>query len=161
VNRPSILVREFRPADVTAIMEIQLATPEMAQWQAADYDRLSRNAAGMVLVAESSDNAGVLGFVAALLLGEEAEIQNFAVRARHRRCGIGYRLLQETHRRLAGQAVARVFLEVRRSNIAAIDLYAGLGYSQCGLRAHYYVSDREDALVMSLQLSSATWAGTT
>ncbi len=45
-----------------------------------------------------------------------------------------------------------VTLEVRKSNQAAIDLYASYGFEAVGLRPRYYVEDREDALVMTLEL---------
>jgi [ribosomal protein S18]-alanine N-acetyltransferase len=154
-----ILVRDFSPADAAAIMEIQLATPEMAQWRAEDYHKLSRTAGGTILVAESNERrTQIAGFIAMLALGEEAEVQNLAVRAGHRRRGIARALLQDAHRRLARQSVMRVFLEVRRSNVAAIELYKSLSYSPCGLRPRYYLSDGEDALVLSLRLSNPATA---
>jgi len=148
-----IVVRDFRPADAASIMEIQLGTSEMAQWRPGDYENLSRRAGGMVLVAETTGpTVAITGFLAALAIGAEAEIQNVAVRAGHRRRGVARALLEEAHSRLAGQDVASVFLEVRVSNLAARILYRRFGYSECGLRKGYYTSDGEDALVLRLNL---------
>jgi ribosomal-protein-alanine N-acetyltransferase len=46
------------------------------------------------------------------------------------------------------------FLEVRRSNEGAINLYRSMGFVQIGERKNYYPSksDREDALIMSRDL---------
>ncbi len=149
----TVVIRDFRPADVAAILEIQLAAPEMAQWRPADYERVSRNPGGIVLVAEPSETlSSIVGFLAAIEIGTEAEIQNVAVRADYRRRGIARALLAEGHRRLAARSVASVFLEVRLSNLAARTLYRSLGYAECGLRRRYYASDGEDALVLRLQL---------
>lgn len=150
-----IVIRDFRPADAAAILEIQLVTPEMAQWHQGDYENLSRRSGGVVLVAESDEPAVIVGFLAALSVGGEAEIQNLAVRVGQRRLGVAQTLLEETHRRLAAQGVTSVFLEVRPSNLAARSLYRRFGYSECGLRRGYYVSDGEDALVLRLRLSAA------
>ena len=111
----------------------------------------------MVLVAESGGpGAAIVGFLAALAAGAEAEIQNVAVRADCRRRGVARALLEEAHRRLVAQGVVSVFLEVRVSNLAARMLYRRFGYSECGLRKGYYVSDGEDALVLRLRFSDAT-----
>lgn len=108
----------------------------------------------MVLVAESSrPGAAIAGFLGALAVGPEAEVQNLAVRASHRRLGVARALLKEAHRRFAARGVAEVFLEVRPSNPAARCLYREFGYSECGLRRGYYASDGEDALVLRLKLS--------
>jgi [ribosomal protein S18]-alanine N-acetyltransferase len=149
-----ILVRDFRPDDAPAILEIQAATPQMAQWRAADYHNLSRKSGGIVLIAASTEpRCEVAGFLAAQTLAAEAEIQNLAVRADHRRHGVARALLEEIHRRLAAQVVETVFLEVRVSNLPARNLYRTFGYSECGLRSRYYLSDGEDALVLARRLS--------
>jgi ribosomal-protein-alanine N-acetyltransferase len=155
-----IVIRDLRPTDVAAIIQIQHASPQMAQWKAADYEKLARNPHGVALVAESSggssvESSAVTGFLAGRAIGDEAEIQNLAVRADQRRQGIASALIEETHQRLTARGVRNVFLEVRRSNAAARTLYGGLGYTECGLRRRYYVSDGEDALVLRRELAPA------
>ena len=46
------------------------------------------------------------------------------------------------------------FLEVRKSNVAALSLYSKLGFSEIGCRKNYYPNgdSREDAIVLSLPL---------
>lgn len=151
-----VLIREMKPPDAAAVHEIQDAAPEAARWRASDYESLGQRPGGLVLVAERVERPGaVLGFVAALALGEEAEIQNLAIRADHRRRGVARRLIETLHRRLAGQGINTVFLEVRVSNLPARNLYRALKYSECGLRRNYYGSDGEDALVLNIQLSNS------
>jgi len=150
-----IVIRELRPSDVTPVIEIQHASPQMAQWKAADYEKLALNPNGLALVAELSSAPGaVAGFLAALAVGDEAEIQNVAVRADHRRHGIARTLIEEAQHRLAARGVRNLFLEVRRSNAAAKALYSRIGYHECGLRRRYYASDGEDALVLRRELSA-------
>jgi ribosomal-protein-alanine N-acetyltransferase len=47
-----------------------------------------------------------------------------------------------------------VFLEVRPSNLAAVQLYQTLGFNEIGVRRGYYPTPRghEDAQVMALDL---------
>jgi ribosomal-protein-alanine N-acetyltransferase len=151
-----IVIREFRPADAAPIMEIQQASPAMAQWRAADYERVARNPHGIVLIGIGSGAPNlVAGFLAAISTGEEAEIQNVAVRLDCRRRGIARALIEEAHRRLGARGVRSMFLEVRRSNTAARALYSHLGYAECGLRRRYYTNDGEDALVLRRELGPA------
>jgi [ribosomal protein S18]-alanine N-acetyltransferase len=41
-------------------------------------------------------------------------------------------------------------LEVRRGNVAALELYRKLGFVVVGVRPHYYRDNQEDALLMTL-----------
>ena len=41
-----------------------------------------------------------------------------------------------------------VYLDVRRSNLAALKLYNKYGFKPLGVRKNYYSKPREDALVM-------------
>ena len=43
-----------------------------------------------------------------------------------------------------------VTLEVRKSNLVAINLYQKLGFEIVGTRKNYYFDNREDALIMTL-----------
>ena len=51
---------------------------------------------------------------------------------------------------------AVIFLEVRVSNLVAINLYNSLGFFEVGCRPNYYpaTNGREDALVFSLPLET-------
>ena len=52
------------------------------------------------------------------------------------------------------QFLDQIFLEVRESNDAAINLYNKFGFNELGIRANYYKRDkgREDAIIMGLTL---------
>ena len=47
-----------------------------------------------------------------------------------------------------GDPRARYTLEVRQSNLGAIDLYTRFGFRTAGLRRRYYQDNGEDALIM-------------
>ena len=56
--------------------------------------------------------------------------------------------MQELVGRAAAAGVARLYLEVRRSNARALRLYGGLGFEQTGIRKNYYEEPVEDAVLM-------------
>ena len=100
------------------------------------------------------DENEVLGFCVLHQAADEAEIYQIAVRADRKRRGAGDMLMDAVldHARKTG-AVA-VYLEVRKSNDAAIKLYKKHGFKSEGRRKNYYSCPVEDALVMALQFQS-------
>ena len=89
----------------------------------------------------------MVGYGGISLVADEAEIITVAVAPAFRRQGIA-RCLMESMLRLAEDARASVYLEVRESNIPARKLYAALGFSEIGVRKNYYTSPRENAVLM-------------
>ncbi|MGB9521886.1 MAG: GNAT family N-acetyltransferase, partial [Anaerolineales bacterium] len=70
-------------------------------------------------------------------------IATIGVLPQFRHQGIGTSLLQECEKHLATQLMR---LNVRRSNLEAINLYKNLGYRQISTIPHYYI-DGEDAYI--------------
>ena len=78
----------------------------------------------------------------------EAHIMNIAVHPRHMRKGLGKKLLDFLLGEIAAQRAGIVYLEVRRSNAAAIGLYERSGFTTVSVRPGYYADNCEDALIM-------------
>ncbi|MEI6592984.1 MAG: GNAT family N-acetyltransferase [Holophagaceae bacterium] len=76
----------------------------------------------------------------------EAELLRIAVSPEARGQGLGRRLLEACQRDLAEEGLVHLYLEVRPSNAAAIQLYRGCGWTPCGRRSGYY-PDGEDAVL--------------
>lgn len=91
----------------------------------------------------------VMGFVFFSRVLDEADLLNIAIHPSFQGEGHGARLLGHCFERLKG-SVAKMFLEVRASNVAAISLYLSNGFVETGVRRAYYWAEhgREDALVM-------------
>lgn len=80
----------------------------------------------------------------------EAHILNLSVHPDYRRQGIGEELLSAALDMMQRSLVYEVFLEVRKSNEAAIALYRKLDFKESYEREKYYGD--EDAIVMTLHL---------
>jgi len=94
----------------------------------------------------------ILGFMLLRLIGDEGELLQIAVARDSRRCGIADILMEALQRYALDNALKSVFLEVRKSNEAAIALYKKHGYEPVGLRKNYYTSPVEDAVIMANEL---------
>jgi ribosomal-protein-alanine N-acetyltransferase len=134
---------------VESILEIQSASPEVAQWTAWDYNRVALGEmAGWI----AEEHAQLLGFLVARRVGNDIEILNFAVRAQARRRGAGGTLLRLALDWGAQLHAEKALLEVRASNFAALQFYERRGFQLVGRRPRYYVSPVEDALLLSVTL---------
>jgi len=98
------------------------------------------------------DAGGLLGYAVCSRVADEGEILNLATAPEARREGTGRRLVEAALDWFRGEGVARVFLEVRSSNDAAIALYAAAGFATLGVRRNYYRMPTEDAVTMALEL---------
>jgi ribosomal-protein-alanine N-acetyltransferase len=94
---------------------------------------------------------------AGMILGrvtvDEAEILTLAVDPGQRRRGIGTALLGAAMARATKLGAAFMFLEVAVTNDAARALYAAHGFTEAGLRRHYY-TDGTDALILRSTLAT-------
>jgi ribosomal-protein-alanine N-acetyltransferase len=147
-------IRAFNDDDVAAIYATQLMCPQAAQWRVEDYRRLADDPCGMVLTAEmeSANSPAVVGFAAFHRVADQAELRNLAVAPQHQRQGIARALLRHGIGKLGETGVRRIFLEVRSSNCAALELYASLGFRLLSARKDYYQNPLEEALVMALDI---------
>ena len=137
----SCRIRAARSADLPAIHDIETAAFG-DPWPAALF---RVHLADVFLVAEI--DGAVVGYLVARPMGGEGEILNVAVAGDARRRGIARTLLAAALAALAEAGVATLFLEVRRSNTPARELYESAGFRLVGTRRGYYRSPREDALV--------------
>ena len=94
----------------------------------------------------------VAGYALFSLVAGEGEILNLAVDPSERRRGHGRGLLEAILDRMRSAGTTAVFLEVRQSNHAAIELYEAAGFRSVSLRRAYYRNPTEHAVTMSLQL---------
>jgi ribosomal-protein-alanine N-acetyltransferase len=97
----------------------------------------------------------VVGMVVVWVILDEAHVATFAVHPDYRRQGIGKRLLVRALIDAAEKGAEHAFLEVRRTNSGAQNLYRQLGFEPVGLRPRYYSDNGEDAILMNQDHLSA------
>jgi len=95
----------------------------------------------------------LLAYAAFSVIAGEMEILNIATHPFHRRKGFARQLMQAVLDACHRENVEQGFLEVRRSNVGAIDLYEKFGFIKVGTRKNYYPDNHEDALLYRVDLS--------
>jgi len=153
-REPPAAVRPATAADAPALAELdrRVNPSPWSPGQFADACATGPDQSERVLVAVPGGQ--MQGFVVYSLVLDEACIHNIAVDPAARRSGLGGTLLAAALGEARSSGARRCLLEVRASNEAAQHLYRKHGFSQDGLRRHYYptASGREDALLMSRPL---------
>jgi ribosomal-protein-alanine N-acetyltransferase len=98
------------------------------------------------------DAQGALaGYFLLMTAVDEAHLLDVAVAAGRQGTGLGRYLLDKVTARVRGLGMESVLLEVRPSNVRALDVYRRYGYVEIGRRRAYYPAHegrREDAIVM-------------
>lgn len=92
----------------------------------------------------------VVGFCLLQPVLDEANLLLMAVDPQYQGQGLGYKLLNESLNLLKNNPV-QIFLEVRQSNTAAINLYEKSDFHQIDLRKNYYPNldgTKEHAVIM-------------
>ncbi len=100
-------------------------------------------------------NQQFIGYIIVSIVVGEAHILNIAIDRVYQNQGLGRAAVTYILDLAIQMGAETVFLEVRPSNTAAINLYEKLGFNQVGLRHNYYPADngREDAIIMAIALN--------
>ena len=151
VPPPGIAIVPMHPDHLDSLADLEslaFSTP----WS---YDALAeelQNPLAVFLVAEDVDAESAVGYLGMHHILDEGFIANLAVHPAYRRQGIARSLLREAQEYAEAHDLARLTLEVRASNVPAIALYEGMGFTRDGIRPRFYDSPKEDAAIYSYYL---------
>jgi ribosomal-protein-alanine N-acetyltransferase len=147
-------LRAFGARDVRAVAALEAAVFADPWSEVAFRDLLAlEHVHGIVADAESGP---LVGYALCSSAADEGEILNLAVAEEARGAGIGSALLDACLTRLAGLGAATVYLEVRRSNAAAVAMYRRAGFATVSVRRDYYRTPTEDAVVMAIAVDAGS-----
>lgn len=147
-------LRQMTEEDVPAVMALEQEAFKNP-WSTELLRReLSHDWSTILLVEEPLERGGVelVGLCIFWIVHDEVHVLNVATAVRHRRRGIARVVIAESLARGRKRGCTLATLEVRRSNEAAIGLYKSFGFRPVGVRPNYYTEEREDAIVMVLDL---------
>jgi [ribosomal protein S18]-alanine N-acetyltransferase len=102
-------------------------------------------------VVAQQDNE-IMGYAAYYFDVGEARLTNIAVAPEYQRKSIAKKLLNYILDIVKKEKCEYIFLDVRPTNVAAIDLYKKYGFEKAYIRPGYYDNPPEDAFVMMRRL---------
>lgn len=139
-------------ADLDEVMAIEQAVYSHP-WTRKNFDDTISNR-DFAWVARHPDGE-LLGYFVHMVVMDESHLLTIAVKESVQRQGLGRFLLQKLIEHARLMELKSVLLEVRQSNIRALDLYEALGFVEIGRRKNYYQLTqqlREDALILHYQI---------
>ena len=153
-----IKVRNAFETDIPQILDIEHESFFPPWTHGALLSEIYNDDSFFALACENDDEGSVLGFIILRCCGDEAQLLQIAVCSGKRRRGVADMLmdaalgyvsgLQQT----AAESEVKIFLEVRESNVAAINLYQKHGFITVAVRKKYYTNPMENAAVMMRNL---------
>jgi len=147
-----ITVAPMAPADLDEVLVIERHSFPSA-WSRGSYERELRNRNSYYFVARHEGR--LVGYIGTWVVVDEAHITTLAVHPGCRRRGLGSHLLRILIEHARQRGAARVTLEVREQNLAAISMYRAFGFQQTGVLRGYYGDTGENGLVMWKVLTPA------
>jgi ribosomal-protein-alanine N-acetyltransferase len=156
-------LRQFKPSDLDEVIRINReCLPE--NYTTLFFMNIFRRFPKTFIVAiDDGETVGYImcrietGIPSFKILGitKKGHVISIAVLPEHQKKGLGFALVQEAMHSMVGYTAKECYLEVRTSNLPAIELYKKLGFEVTRTIKNYY-ADREDAFVMARHLTSLT-----
>jgi ribosomal-protein-alanine N-acetyltransferase len=131
--------------DIFSVLEVEKRSFTIP-WSEEMFRIELQNPNCLYFVAEISNV--IVGYVGLWIIVDEGHISSIAVDPSYRRLKIGRALMQNIFDIAQKKQLKGLTLEVRASNIGAIELYKSFGFKTEGRRKAYYSDNQEDALIM-------------
>lgn len=153
-------LRRFKPADLENVIRInRVCLPE--NYTTLFFMNIYKRFPEAFIVAE--ENNQIVGYIMCRIetgiptfkilgISKKGHVISIAVLPNHHRKGIGYALIQKATQAMQNYGAKECYLEVRESNMPAVELYKKLGFDIARTARNYY-ADGEDAFVMAKELN--------
>ncbi len=139
------IIRKMLESDLDEIIQIEKRVFPDA-WEREMFYSEIREHDSKVLIDTSKSK--IIGYICGWKIIDEYLINNVAIDLPYRKKGLGQYFLSEIISEQIKQGVTKFFLEVRVTNIGAINLYKKLGFKELRVRKKYYKDPVEDAFEM-------------
>lgn len=143
------MIKKATVADVEDIVEIEAGSfPD--PWDRELFLEALNSQSKNVLICLSDED--ISGFIVFEKVLDEGHITDLAVKKEFRRRGIASKLISHVLDAAGKEGIKEIFLEVRDTNEAAMDLYSRFGFKKIGDRKAYYSRSGGNAVIMSLKI---------
>lgn len=143
-------IRSMEMGDLEEVLSIEQYSFPVPWTRNAFLIELRSNPLAHYLVAHQENT--LAAYLGSWFLLTDAHVTNLAVHPAFRRKGLATQFLEYFMVEVLLYGIRRISLEVRRNNIQAQRLYRSLGFIQVGIRRGYYQDNKEDAMILSLEV---------
>ena len=151
----SIRIRRATTDDLETLYSIEKECFTVEAFTEKQLAYLLEDPSDISLIAQIDDE--IAGFTIGLIYNHDTtragHVYTIDVPVKHRRKGIGLRLLGELERRFVEKGTEICYLEARRGNVAALELYRKHGYTEVDVLKDFY-SKGVDGVRLMKKLSS-------
>ena len=149
VKPPSIDIQisHMEKSDLSTVMEIERQSFTFP-WPEIAFKQGARRANPHCHFLVARTDRVPIAFINFSIVEDDVHITNFAVSPTYRRQNVGKYLLARSLEYINAQGGRIVFLEVRSSNLPALNLYRQFGFRIADFRRKYYPDDGEDAYIL-------------
>lgn len=147
----TLQILELLNEDIDAILPLENELYHKP-WQKKDYEyELNDNPFAYYLKLVNKDNQEIMGFIGFWIKFEQAEITKVSIAKKYQGYKLSKLLMADAEQRIRLAECENITLEVRVSNVVAINLYKSCGFNIVATRKKYY-ENGEDAYLMLKEL---------
>lgn len=148
----------LRPAtldDLEKMVQIETQV-HVAPWTLEHFrSELEKPYSQVLVLTDDETDTEIAAYIVIWFMFDECQILNIVVDTPHRGLGFGKMMIRKAVSLAGNRGIQKLSLEVRKSNLPAIQLYQAVGFVILHVRKSFY-SNGEDAYLMSLSLSAET-----
>ena len=141
-------IRKANLSDLNLIHQIEKRVFSDSWTKELIKQELIKSSNALIIISEI--NGKVMGYFFSHIFKDEVHILNIAIDIPFQHQGLGKQLLDKIMKKYLKEA--DVFLEVKRTNFPAINLYLSFGFKEIDIRRGYYI-DGQDAVIMSRKVN--------
>lgn len=142
-----IYISQMKTDDIDEVVQIEAESYGEHHWSKSSfYDEMNNNLAKYYCA--KTVEGKIVAYAGTWNILDEGHITTIAVKPNYRRKHIGEALIIKILENCYENKIKYLTLEVRESNIPAIELYHKYGFSSLGTRKGYYQDNNENALIM-------------
>lgn len=142
----NIIFDELKPEYIESLTELENECFTVP-WSKELFKNDLKNSNAFYILAIANDKVVAYGGMYSVL--DEADITNIAVHPLYRKQGIASTILTKMFEYCINKNISKIMLEVRESNVNALNLYKNNGFKIVGERKKYYSDNGETAILMT------------
>ncbi|GFR36197.1 ribosomal-protein-alanine acetyltransferase [Thermobrachium celere] len=140
------VIEDMKIEDIDDVYEVEVLSFKTPWSKEAFHTELTRNSCAVYKVLRYKGK--VIGYAGMWCMIDEGHITNIAVHPEFRGLGLGEKLVDALIDEAKKRSINAMTLEVRVSNLPAINLYKKKGFVCVATRKGYYQDTGEDAYIM-------------